>query len=190
MLKQKKIINLVTMILSTVLLILLILGIMQCYKVNKKYPSPTVMAVDISQELLINDNNLKVKATEFEVKEIDDLLPDHSIPFNYNANSKIAIVKLNVKNVSDNNESFDLTSLVLTTNGWKNGLFLDLFMKLNPDYYSVINPDESIDIIVPYAMLDYQFEKSIWEKINEQHFRIVFQVYPENKYINLNAYNQ
>lgn len=176
------------MILSTVLLILLILGIVQCYKVNKKYPSPTVISVDIAQELSLN-NNLKIYATEFGIKDIDDLLPEHSIQFDYSANSKIAVVKLNVRNASVNHESFDLTSPVLTTNGWKNGLFLDLFTKLNPDYYSVLNPNESIEIIVPYAMLDYQFEKSIWEKLTEQQFRIVFQVYPESKYINLNVLN-
>lgn len=83
-------------------------------------------------------------------------------------------MKLNVTNISNEHEAFDLTSPVLTTNGWKNGLFLELFMELNPNYDLDLDPNESVDIVAPYVMFDYQFQKNIWEKISNQHFRIFF----------------
>lgn len=184
--KQKRIIKLTAAAVTALLiLIFLVSGIVQCCKVNKKYPAPVVKAACMSQELMINDNNLKVTATGFELKKIDELCPDHSIKFDYSADSRIALVRLNVKNVSDGHEYFSLTSPVLTANGWKNGLFLDMFMMLNDEYDTDLEPDESIDIIAPYAMFDYQFEKSNWEKIDSQEFSIVFDVYPERVYIDL-----
>ena len=143
----------------------------------------------MSKAIFTNHNNLRVVATEFELRKIDELVDDHSLLFDYDTDSRIALVKLNVTNISNEHEAFDLTSPVLTTNGWKNGLFLELFMELNPNYDLDLDPNESVDIVAPYVMFDYQFQKNIWKKISNQHFRIFFQVYPEKKYIDLNSSN-
>ena len=164
---------------------LLITGAVQCIKVNREYPAPEVTAVEMSQELLIGNGSQAVTATGFDLKEIDELSPDHSIPFDYKADSKIALVELTVKNVSDKPETLDMTTPVLTAKGWENGLLLELFLELNPGYDSEIAPGESIEVVAPYAMLDYQFKSENWDKIMDEDFSIVFQVYPEKKYISL-----
>lgn len=190
MLKKKKTIKTIAIItFGVIFIVFLIIGIIQCHKINKKYPSPEIIAGDMSKAIFTNHNNLRVVATEFELRKIDELVDDHSLLFDYDTDSRIALVKLNVTNISNEHEAFDLTSPVLTTNGWKNGLFLELFMELNPNYDLDLDPNESVDIVAPYVMFDYQFQKNIWKKISNQHFRIFFQVYPEKKYIDLNSSN-
>jgi hypothetical protein len=169
------------------LFIFLAYGINKIVKVNKKYPPPDVTAVNISEDLFINQNKLKVRADDFNIQDISYLTDTTYSSQSYMGKTMVASVNIRVDNVSDEKVRFDLPSVELTSDGWHNGLFLDLFLELNPKYNGEIEPKNYIEVIVPYIMYENHFKKSAWQNLDNQDYRLVFQLYPEKKYISLHC---
>lgn len=173
-----------------VILILVVAVVISRYiYINNKYPKPIV------EEYKLNDaveyNGVKITAKEFKLIKDEELrkmdLPEVKVYEEEEMNA--AVVTLNIKNDSNETKKIESYVFVLSTINWRNGLNLEMFNAINDgksEAYLELKPGEEVNSKYSYTMITDQFTKKCWDNIDNEKFKLVLDLYPVNKVINLN----
>lgn len=79
-------------------------------------------------------------------------------------------------------DALDLTGLAFESGAWGNQFDMELMYLLNPQLDTLhlqLKEGESMEILLPMAMVDGQFTQGQWERIDQRTFYVVLDYYPQ-----------
>ena len=106
-----------------------------------------------------------------------------------NANIKLILTTIQIKNLSTKQVKLEVYPFVLESSGFSNGINLDLYNVLNGDNATVspvLKPGEVQTLELPFTMIESQFTKQDWLNLTNRNFELVLSLYPIKKSILLN----
>lgn len=173
----------------SILLILIIVILRLRYNyINKQYPQVIEEIYSIGEKIDYRGVELSVEEVRIiEHEEIVDMNLQES-KFYLEDKRKAIVAIVTFKNNSDKLVSIESDYFEATTIDWHNGLNYEMFSVLNggdKSPYVELNSKEEITLQLPYEMFDFQFKENTWDKIRELQFRLVVDVYPIKKSVNL-----
>lgn len=154
---------------------------------NKKYPDPAVETY--SKNSIIQLGNYEISLTDWQWSDgeiVHEIYPGYKLiemdgeeyP---TEKERVGLAEITVTKTKDDNTKLDLTEITFESGAWGNQFDLELFMKLNPDLDGLVLEMEAGEvqkIVFPMTMLDIQFSKKSWSRIDEKQFYVVVQYYP------------
>lgn len=160
--------------------------------INNKYPSPIVEEHKLNEE--VEYNGVKITAKEFKIlndKELEKMnLPDNTFSKEYDEGKmKVLLVKLNVKNDSNEVKNIESYMFSISTLQWCTGPDMKVFNVINGDNSTMnlnLKPGEEATNDYPYVIVADSFTDKFWSNLENEKFKLVLNLYPINKSINLN----
>lgn len=159
--------------------------------INNKYPSPIVEEHKLNEE--VEYNGVKITAKEFKLVKDEELrkmdLKNVNMYEEDEEKMNAGVVTLNIKNDSNEIKKIETYAFVLSTINWRNGLNLEMFQNFNDNdtkLYLELKPGEEVTNKYVYTMITDQFTEKCWNNIDDEKFKLVLNLYPVNKSINLN----
>ncbi|WP_430830405.1 hypothetical protein [Clostridium ihumii] len=160
--------------------------------INNKYPSPIVEEHKLNEA--VEYNGVKITAKEFKIlndKELEKMnLPDNTFSKEYDEGKmKVLLVKLNVKNDSNEVKNIESYMFSISTLQWCTGPDMKVFNVINGDNSTMnlnLKPGEEATNDYPYVIVADSFNDKFWSNLENEKFKLVLNLYPINKSINLN----
>ena len=159
--------------------------------INNKYPSPIVEEHKLNEA--VEYNGVKITAKEFKLIKDEELrkmdLKNVNMYEEDEEKMNAGVVTLNIKNDSNEIKKIETYAFVLSTINWRNGLNLEMFQNFNDNdtkLYLELKPGEEVTNKYVYTMITDQFTEKCWNNIDDEKFKLVLNLYPINKSINLN----
>lgn len=159
--------------------------------INNKYPSPIVEEHKLNEA--VEYNGVKITAKEFKLIKDEELrkmdLKNVNMYEEDEEKMNAGVVTLNIKNDSNEIKKIETYAFVLSTINWRNGLNLEMFQNFNDNdtkLYLELKPGEEVTNKYVYTMITDQFTEKCWNNIDDEKFKLVLNLYPVNKSINLN----
>lgn len=149
------------------------------YRINIKYPNPTVKKAK---------NNMEYKSMEYEVKEagfytekeVEALWPDEEFE-DYQG----YFVQIMVSNVGKERKKIDLGDYELVSeSGFTQGIDMQTFLHINGEDVKdrvYINSGETETYTFPFLIVNANFSDKQWKDLNKEQFGLVLSLYPEKK---------
>lgn len=149
------------------------------YQVNQKYPKDVIHTVPYGEAEVIAENiTMKVIGREWlsfeeaKGKYIEKELSEEGYYY---------IVEVLLINTGEKEAQADLTQLNLETNGYANGISLDVFTLFNeePILHLDLQPGEDYSMFLTYTLYDFQWKPKDWKHIQERDYQICQYDYPD-----------
>lgn len=161
--------------------LLLISMITQMIKLRERYPETETVYIESGQEgFLTKYVKMQVQGCRvLDQKEFVKLYGENA-DVNIQEETKIYIVKVLIRNSSDNIEHLYIYDMYLEKLGYANGIIRDTFFQLNPylDMELELKAKESVELEIPYLVYAFQFRRNDWETLGEESFYLVSAHYP------------
>lgn len=185
------------LILALVIVICIVSAViwrMQYQKINKEYPQAVVHEVRANQPLKINQDTMTATAGKLTLCDRETFQKAYNCDktfmkqFELNVESDVtfAIVPIEVKNISDQEQNLDPTGIVMGSEVCSNGLDYSLYTLLNKNLDSLnFKPGETKTIILPYVFVNQYFTGKLDKstKLDGITFELTFSLYPEKRVV-------
>lgn len=159
-----------------VIVILSLIWIIGCIYTNIKFPKANIRECNINET--IENEGLSFTAIDFIATEGEE---DSTL-----GRSKSYKVELKIKNTSSDVRKIDLIKFRLTRLDYSNGPRLEVFLDINDDVDTRLEPNEEVTLYLPFTVHECSFTKQQWEKIDESNWKLLLNLYPDKVRINLN----
>lgn len=177
-------------------IIILIAGVLLCLlflagfiRINRKYPSPSVETYHLGQPA--DADGIEVTVLDYKWMDKEEFIekyPVNEINFLEDSDAKVMMLTVRYKNTLSEKQIKEIYLDTLETLGWSNGVLLDGFMAANPEgagMYVELDPQEEVEVVLPFILHEVQFQHKTWEKITEEPFGFVISAYPVRRWITI-----
>lgn len=162
--------------------------------VNSECPAPILETHSLNEPVI--HNGVEYTLSDYAVLSEDDFCEQFDIdPLHVKVsglNSKIIVFTMYAKNVSEQNVDVDFSAQMLLQLGnytCTYMCYIPLFPLLNPDKPTAgtILPGHDITLIIPYQIIEYDWNKKEYENLENETTQVVFSLYPVKKAIVLHS---
>ncbi len=186
-------------VLSTLIILLAVVSVRIIY-VN--YTAPSIPCIEHSIGDKIDGGSFSLSVVGFKVYDgnyVEQIAPGYTSYFGDQDdadsggtnNFKLIVVDVEVTNGSTEKLRLELTSLMLQSDAWKNGISLTLLESFNeesPKELGTFESNSSKIISLPYELLSVQFKNSAdWDVVVQRDYDLVLSVYPSYHLIHLGS---
>lgn len=170
-----------------ILIIIIVVGV-KFKNINDKYPKAKEEEYTLGD--MVSYRGIELIVKDVKIIENDEILKMNlrESEFYKNDKRKAIVATVNFKNNSNEVKSIESDYFEAATIDWHNGLNYEIFSVLNgsdKSAYIELKPKEEITLQLPYEMFDFQFKSKIWNNTDELHFKLVLDIYPTKKVVNL-----
>lgn len=178
-------------IIFSVIIIVITLWSVRYITLNATYPNPPEHTAHVGETLDMGNYCFTLNSLEWhDGNIIETILPDYTIITYSNGEAypadkeKIALATVEISKKNEDDTYLDLTKVAFEMGAWHNQWDNELFLALNGEngLFPEMEKGETIEIIFPIVMYEFQFDKKAWREVEENYVNIVLQCYPE-KYI-------
>lgn len=152
--------------------------------VNTVYPAPKVVEAAMNEEVESDG----IAYTAVECTEMSRELADkyYSADRAKLGDDVTYLVKMHVKNVSDDIKKMSLGGFAIARNDYANFSSLALFMDINDDDISLyLEKGEEKEFTLTFTIHQVNFTDKQWENIRDSKFKLVLSLHPQKTIINL-----
>lgn len=158
--------------------------------VNAAFPPAVVQQYQLNEPVL--HNGIEYTLSDFKIMGEDEFCEEYDInPVHVKSvglNSKIILVTMYAKNVTDQNVEVDFAGQMLLQQGNYQCSYLcymPLFQRLEPDkpLAGVMLPGHDIEMLIPYQFNEYEWSKTEFANLENETMQMVFSIYPVKKTI-------
>lgn len=157
--------------------------------INRQYPNPTIRKAAMGENLDAEGYRFCLEKLEWkDGSYYSELIPGESNVKNMdgspypNDKQRIIFATIRFSKLTEDDTFLDLTAFRFESGAWANSWDPMLFEKLNPDIkggrLQLLN-QETRTLVIPVCMVDTQFKKKSWEKIEDREVNLVLSNYPE-----------
>lgn len=166
-------------IVGVLIVILLLFWGIRVYQVNQKYPKDAIHTIVFGDTEKVAENiSMKVTTQQWiSFAEAKDAYVDKEM----SEEGYYYIVEVLLKNEGEEEAKADLTQLYLETEGYSNGIALDVFVSVNedPSLNPVLQPGEELSVLLAYTIYDFQWKPEDWKRIQERNYWLGQYDYPD-----------
>lgn len=160
-------------------------------RINSIYPREEEIVytmeerVPYEDDVFIKVNNARFLTTEEKV----DIHPNES---EKGVIFESLVVSVTAVNSGEDEKTVELYPIMLESGTFANGNELYAMLRINEDEKSktlmpTLKPGESITILIPFLMANIRFKPDDWAHVKEREFKLVFNLYPQKKSIELSV---
>lgn len=179
----------VLIVVSIMVILILIFGV-GFIRINNKYQNPEEEEYAIGKPA--DFDGIEITVLDREWVEIQDFISRYDIneeTFLKDSDAKVMMLKVRYKNSDPVKKSIEIYLDTLETLGWSNGILLEGFQAANPSGSTMsveLEANSQIELLLPFMLYEVQFQKKVWDKIQQEPFRFVISLYPVKKSILVN----
>lgn len=161
--------------------VLLVLAGVRIVWLNQRYPPAETATYTCGQAAPYGNFSLTVTDSRFLLEdEISSLFAQE---LQEGLDIKCLVLDFQVKNNGSQTEQIDIYNFILESQAWKNGINLAVFMALNQENTKaslspMLEPGESMTLILPFHMLSDQYRPSQWAHVEERDYLLTYSLYP------------
>ncbi len=165
------------------ILIFTTLFIIRFRYINNKYPQPITEEYNLNEIVNCGGCEIVVQECQWlsdkEIRDLDigkDNLSDEE--------TKAILVKVKVKNTSNEEKNIEAYLFEAESLDWHNGLNLGIATAINGENSSLnlnLAPNEEVTRILAYSMVSPQYNSDEWAHVKEREFKLVMSLYPVKK---------
>lgn len=157
------------------------------WSLNTAYPPAEDKPYGVGEEVEFGDFTLRVNARSF-LKEADkaDVLKEE---MESGLSPQLLLLNVTIANRGEKTGQADLSSLILESGAWKNGIHLLAFLRVNengeqtPSLSPELAPGEEQTVQLPFMLSPEQFKESQWPQVQERAYDLVLSLYPQKVHI-------
>jgi frataxin-like iron-binding protein CyaY len=169
------------------------------YRINKQYPNAQIVEHNLDEVIKGGNTSISVQSGELiDGAHLKELAPDFTEAIKNEDGSdlksdqvRVLMVHLKLHNNTDEPQTMTLVQLIAESLIWANGIENEIYQMLNPGKGNLVNmqlnPNQEIEIVLPYMMYHFQFQPRDWEKIDERRFDLVLSQYPVKHIVRLDV---
>ena len=192
--KYKKII---LPIVGIVIALSVILSSIQLYIVNQRFPNANTISHTLNE--MINGGNTSLIVMDSQLLDgvqINQLYPEYvDSVLNPDGTQvrpeqiKVLLIHAKLINNTEETQKMTLVQMYAESLIWYNGIDGGLYPLFNPDNPNPIEvtlePNQEIEVSIPYTMYDFQFQQQDWIDIRSRKFDLCLSFYPDRHIISL-----
>ena len=164
---------------------------------NSIFPNPTLIQHQLNENILLNETSFTALDCQLiSGTQLKQMLPDYIDEVENKDGSKVRdeqirviLVRAKLKNTTSITQTIELVQMYAASLVWSNGIDGDLFPRLNSDVKNpmliTLEPNQEIEVIIPYTMYDFQFSQEVWDNMQYTNFDLVLTFYPDKHFIKL-----
>lgn len=155
-------------------------GIFRIVRVNKKYPEKKTEFIPFGKEAEI-EGGLSCTVLDCVWNNEKEIIKKYGVTseVNNDIESKTALIKVNIKNPTNQKLAFTLCNIYIEMKGYYNGLCPELFELENQRSMNLeLKPGEDTTVILFYTIYKNQIPEKMWSSLSEKQFYIVNKRYP------------
>jgi hypothetical protein len=179
-------------LLLCVIAVAVTLSAVRIYDINRQYPDAKIVMHEVGETIPGGGTSVTVNGGELiDVAELARLAPDYEEilmdpnvvdPPYRDDQIRYLLFRVTVANDTEEAQRMSLVEMCADALIWSNGIELDLYREMNPDFASParieLAPRQTAEIILPYQLSDVQFKEKDWAKIDEWDFDLSLSTYP------------
>lgn len=160
--------------------IVLLASLLQIYRINAAYPEAKTVMVPLETEDSLQDGVL-MSVQSVKWLNNDDMETIYGDYIDLFAETKVVIATVKIQNTTKEEKTIPLyTIYVESDTHYSNGLDMEMFLVDNPSQSGevTLKAEEAITVALDYSMFDIQFQKNVWEQLENKQFYLVNERYP------------
>lgn len=173
---------------AVVAVVLIGLSCFRLTALNTRYPPPEIRCYATGQAapyepftLMVNNAAFMDEARTQEIFQ-DELLDDQNL--------RCIVVDLTVQNKGTETGHIEISSFILESGAWKNGIHYTAFLQLNEDQPQAsllltLEPGESRTLRLPYTMIESHFRPVQWKTVEHRTYSLTYSLYPVKQTIDV-----
>lgn len=171
-------------------LVVLILSVFRIVEINRLYPDPQIITHNLGDR--ISGDGITLCFQDYQLlsgNEFRKLYPTYNDDvLNYDMTPVkdeqryVLMVNVQIENNTDEERITSLVQIYAESLAWANGIDGNLFPVVNEAYKDPMRVElhsgETVDIILPYSLYDFQFPAKSWNDIEKRTFDLTLSFYP------------
>lgn len=171
-------------------IVILLFSVFRIIKINKLYPNPQVSTHELGDRILEGDITLCFQNYQLlsgnEFRKLyptynDDILNYDMTPVK-DEQRYVLMVTVQIENITDEEKIVSLVQIYAESLAWSNGIDGNLFPIVNEicndPMRIALCSEETMEIVLPYSLYDFQFQAKSWENIANKKFDLTLSFYP------------
>lgn len=169
-------------ILAVMFCALLAAYIFRVIQLNETYPNPEIISAETGNELVTGNYVWKLEQIQWQDGSfLKEKFPGYVVAYNEDGSvypsekERVVLIHISVTKNSQDDTWLDLTEIAFESGSWHNQCDMELFEKLNPQIPGMrvqMEAGSSQEIIFPVLLLEDQFTKGQWRKVEEREMAI------------------
>ena len=165
----------------TIIAIALICVAFRIYSINKKFPAMNVTTIPFGETTSVLGAEVTINSFKIGRPEEFSLVPQYE-------NEYDLIVEMILYNPEDEALTLPLSDFYLESGAWSNGLVMDYYGILNPNFRGftiLLEPKKEATILLPYLLIDSQVRQFSDDAVKEREYKLVRIKYPNKEVFEL-----